>query len=71
MKVNLEIELVPFNVPDFVFIKRAPRPRQDGIQFDNNIPLSELDSATLHNLCEQFYGEVFRRAGKEPPPRAA
>lgn len=41
--------------------------REDGFKEAPCYPLSDLDSFTLHKLCEDFRDEVFRKAGKEQP----
>jgi len=67
MKVQLEIEIKPFTVPNFVVAVEEPKPRQEGFKSSEGIPLSALDSKTLDKLCEDFRDAVFQKAGKEQP----
>lgn len=69
MKVTLEIELQPFQTPNFVRAAVGkPGLKQDGWQELPCYPLSDLDSLTLDKLCREFRDEIFRKAGKEQPP---
>ncbi len=68
MKVTIELDLEPFETPDFAIIRSEPKPRQDGFQAINSIPLREIDASILYSLCENFTDSVFRKAGKQRPP---
>lgn len=65
MKITTEVELMPFNVPNYVIVKMPPRPKQEGIHESPKYHLSELSEETLNQLCEEFRAEVFRKS-KEP-----
>lgn len=67
MKATLQIELQPFQTPNFVRVVGTPGLRQDGMKELTCYPLSDLDPMTLDKLCRDFRDEVFRKAGKEPP----
>lgn len=74
MKVQIELEIADFDVPDFVRVIRPVGKREDGIGFSlgNNGPkLSDLDPNTLDRLCNNFRDAVFKKAGKQQPPTAA
>lgn len=71
VKITLDVELKPFQVPNFVIVKTLPRPRQEGIQEAPKYRLSDLDAITLEKLCDEFRTEVFKKAGKNRPPQAA
>jgi hypothetical protein len=66
MKTEIEFELRPFSVPSYV----SAIPNDLG-RADHEFPLSQVPSEYLHMLCEEFYREVFKRAGKTPPTRDA
>jgi hypothetical protein len=68
MKVKLDVELKPFNVPSFVFIGTPPRSREEGVKFDSGIALRDVSAETLEKLCEEFTNAVFKKAGKHRPP---
>ena len=68
MKATLQVELQPFQTPNFVRAVGKPGVRQDGMQELPCYPLSDLDPDTLDKLCRDFRAEVFRKAGKEQPP---
>lgn len=64
MKASLEVVLKPFTTPNFVLMetKVSGEPA--------SVPLSVVDASTLDRLCDKFRDEVFRKAGKEQPPRS-
>lgn len=64
MKVKIEVDLKPFNVPNFVVIKN----RSDGIDGNTSFALNELDESTIWALCAEFCNEVYKKAGVQPPP---
>ena len=68
MKATLQVELQPFQTPNFVRAVQKPGKREDGMHEAPWYPLSDLDSLTLDKLCNAFRAEVFRKAGKEQPP---
>lgn len=68
MKATIEIELLPFNVPNYVRTKREGM--EEGVD-DAALHLRDLDAETLDELCENFTNEVFKRAKKQRPPTAA
>lgn len=69
MQVKIELDLVPFNIPNYILVKGKPCKREDGFKEAIKFHLSELDSLTLDKLCEEFRKEVFKKAGKEQPPK--
>lgn len=68
MKATLEVELQPFQTPNFARAVMKPGKREDGMQEAPCYPLSDLDPLTLDKLSSDFRAEVFRKAGKEQPP---
>ena len=68
MKATLQVELQPFQTPNFVRAVGKPGAKQDGMQELPCYPLSDLDPLTLDRLCDEFRKEVFKKAGKVPPP---
>lgn len=71
MKATIELELVPFNVPDVVYVREKPTLRQHGLAEGRKIHLSELDAETLDTLCYEFRKAVFQKAQKQLPPTCA
>lgn len=67
MKASLEVELKPFNVPNFVILKPEVGKREDGMKEPISLPLSQLSAGTLEKMCEEFTREVFRKSGKNRP----
>jgi hypothetical protein len=67
MSVKIDLELQPFNTPNFVIVKMPARPRHDGWQESPKYSLAELDAQTLSALCDQFRAEIFKKAGKDDP----
>ncbi len=70
MKTSIDIELKPFTVPNFVIADNDLTARQEGCEHPK-FPLQALSSETLQRLCDQFAREVFKKAGKSPPPQEA
>jgi hypothetical protein len=68
VKATLQVELQPFQTPDFVRAVGEPGLKQDGMQEFPGYPLSDLDPLTLDQLCRRFRNEVFLKAGKAQPP---
>lgn len=60
--ITIETELCPFSVPNYVLVKSRPGLKQDGIKEGAKYHISELDDATLEELCRQFRDDVFRKA---------
>ncbi len=71
MKTTIEIKLKPFTVPNFVLVDEDRRLRQEGVIESRNFHLSEIDECTLSKMCNDFRNEVFKKAGKNPPPESA
>jgi len=71
MEAIIEMELVPFNVPDVVYVKEKPTLRQQGLVEGRKIHLSELDAETLDTLCFEFRKAVFQKAQTQLPPTCA
>ncbi len=66
MEATIKIKLEPFTVPNFVLTSRNTS--NAGLPETPKYALAELDEMTLDALCREFYREVFRKAGKTPPP---
>jgi hypothetical protein len=64
MKVTVEVDLAPFNVPDTVAVKGNAGLKQNGFVESRSMHLSELGAETLSGLCEEFKDAVFAKAGK-------
>jgi hypothetical protein len=67
MKTNIELDVKLWRPPNFAIIK-SPDP--EAAQ-DISLPLSALDPLTLDRLCREYRDEVFKKAGKSPPPEEA
>ena len=68
MKINLEIDIKPFDVPGKVIVEQPTRQRQDGFNPLPTLPLSDLEAEVLLKMCDDFKEEVFKLAKKMPPP---
>jgi len=68
-KNTIEIEIVPFNVPEGIYIKPPTGNRQAGFKQDGGIPFNKVDPETLSSMCDDFRNEVFSKAGKLDPKR--
>jgi hypothetical protein len=66
MKATIEVKLRPFTVPNFVIAESdTAAAKDDGVSY----PISALDAATLDQMCSDFRDGVFKKAGKQQPPR--
>jgi len=63
---SVNVELVPFDVPTGVHIKRAPGRREDGFFAAKPMALTELSPMVLDAMCEEFRTAVFEAAGYNP-----
>lgn len=67
-KLLIEVEIQPFLIPSFVRGKEPDRSCEEGFADIPMYPLSSLEPETLAELCRRFTDEVFKKAGKVPPP---
>ncbi len=64
MKTTVEMELKPFETPNFAIAVRH-EPGDD----ERSFPLSMLDANTLDRMFNDFRDAVFEKARKQQPPR--
>lgn len=62
METDATVVVFRANVPDEV------KGRFKSSDKEVFIPLRDLDALTLDRLCEEFREDVFKKAGKSPPP---
>ncbi len=67
MELRMQMDLVPFTVPDEVEIKLPVKERQEGYVGHPSLLLSDLPAEMLVALCDQFRRDVFDRAKKTDP----
>lgn len=67
MSIKIDLELRPFEVPNYVSVNESPSARQEGFIEGRKFHLSELDEETLSGLCDEFRAQVFAKAGKTCP----
>lgn len=67
MKITIDVELQPFEIPVYVNVVEPPKLKQAGFSKLRQIPLNELSAETLEQLCREFRRGVFRVAGKDLP----
>jgi len=70
MKSHVVVELIPFEVPDFVYIRMPVSTKKEGFKELPKFYLPQIDEVDLFKLCENFKDEVFKKAGKNLPPTA-
>ena len=68
MKANIELNLRPFNIPNYV---RIDDNHKTATGEDRTIPLHMIDASTLEKMCEQFTNMVFKKAKRNRPPTQA
>lgn len=64
MKINVDLEVMPFNIPNFVI----PITESDikGESFPA-IPLRQIPANILSDMCDEFRKQIFIKADKEDP----
>ena len=67
MKIQIEVEIKPFYVPDCVALLPPVGEKAAGIMEARTVSLKDLDTKTLSRLCEDFTREVFNAADKQRP----
>lgn len=65
----MNIQLKPFQVPNFVIPIRPAVERQYGPLFDSGFPLSEVDAEELSKMCDDFRMSIFKKANKIDPSK--
>lgn len=65
----MNIELQPWQTPNFVIGVISARSRQEGFKPDTapKWALKEVDAETLAKMCDDFRAEIFRKANKPDP----
>jgi hypothetical protein len=63
MKTSIEVELLPFLLPDEVTLKSEVGPDS------RHFPLSAISASTLEAMCDAFRDGVFKTARKSRPPQ--
>jgi len=63
----MNLQLKPFQAPNFVIPILPPVARQQGISFESGFPLSEVDAEELSKMCDDFRETIFKKAGKKDP----
>ena len=67
MSITVNVELLPFRVPNYVLTVSKPRPKKEGFRELTKYALAELDADTLAKLCDSFRADVFAKASKADP----
>lgn len=66
MKVMMEVELMPFRVPDHAVLVKEPGLKQDGfpgVTTQGNIPFNMMSKDALILMCKQFTESVLEKGG--------
>ncbi len=69
--MKLDVDVQPWSTPNYVIAKMAPRPRQEGLTCALSWSLNEVDPELLSKLCDEFRADIFRKAGRVDPRKAA
>jgi len=67
VRPTISIEIIPFSVPNDIYLKPPVVNREDGLKQAMKVPLSEIDTASLSSLCDEFRRSIFEKAGKTDP----
>jgi hypothetical protein len=62
---TIEVKLQPFLVPNFATVDLNPR--HTGDKRETTLPLSELDSAAVNALAQQWLDDFYKKAGRRCP----
>jgi hypothetical protein len=63
MKGSVELDLLPFQIPNFAQVKRSSD-ADDGY----SIPIKALGDEVFHALVNEWVDEIYKKAGKRQPP---
>jgi hypothetical protein len=64
------IAKVAFNawqVPRFATISQPPRPRQEGMQVAQSVPVKDLKPEVLDALAQAWINHLYAGVGRKPP----
>jgi len=64
---KMEVDLQPWNVPNFVIAVMPPGKRQDGLKEAPKWNLRDVSAEVLSAQCDKFRAEIFEKAGKVDP----
>jgi hypothetical protein len=70
MKATIQLELKPFQVPNFVLGQVSASEEFAGME-PLSFPLTALDPEILERMCSDFKKSVFSKAKKVPPPQCS
>jgi len=62
-KITYEVELKPFQIPNFVIPVPLTGERQDGFVPNQGVPLEQLSLLVLRDMCNEFSRGVMKKAG--------
>lgn len=65
--MKIELQLLPFNVPNCAIVKTSPTARQEGFIESPKFHLRDLEPDVLSELCDEFRRNVFAKAEKNDP----
>ena len=51
-----------------VIVDELDHRKENGFSEARKFHLSEVDAETLSKMCDDFRSEIFKKAGKRPPP---
>jgi len=63
----MNVDILPWNTPNFVLAKTGPRTRQEGIINPPSWHLRDVDAETLSKMCDDFRADIFFKAEKKDP----
>ena len=63
----MNVEMVPWQVPNFISGKMPVRARQEGFKPGPVWALNEVDVETLVKQCDRFRASVFEKAERDDP----
>jgi hypothetical protein len=61
MRINVGIEVKPWDVPNYIVVIPGNSAASGGIA------IGDVDAQVLAQMCDTFRAEVFRKAGKSDP----
>lgn len=61
MKVSLEVDIVPFIVPQCLYVSQKARNRGEGMGQSQAIAFADVSADDLAKMCDAFKQEVMKR----------
>jgi hypothetical protein len=67
MEITIKLKITPWAIPGSIYFEQTTGVKQDGMNITKGIPLHEVESNILSELCDRFRADIFEAARKDDP----